>query len=568
MVESRWLRWIGPGVVALGAVGLIASSTARGRSRARGRRRPVRARRVHCPRRPATLGPAIWRDLAVVPWFRQDPVIDGGGDLARPAAWRSASTGTGWPGPWTCPPNRSPPGRSAVSSWSAPMTARRPGSRRSTSPMRCSWAVAEERDVIRRATVDPAGTIDLEMRVDRVSRADLGIWLRPIDGRTRGPPDPGAHRRPTAGSGGHGRPSSRGRWQATELAIQSCGEAACRTRIIRPDAAAVAASATMLDAPDLGLARRRRRGPGRDLCGVPRVPLPDRRDGRPKRRPAHAGRRCRCGGPRRHAGRDAAGPRATHCNGPAAPRTAARRRRDAGRPRRHSRTTCAWSRRRSHPAPRPRCRRAGSCSARTAGSRPMRPHPDRSSATSRTAWPSRWTRRRDDDPDPIPTRPSDPPRGASVRTRHRRVLLALAMTGRRGRRARAGPDVERRPVRPGPGPALPLASRLGTDRRDQDGHQGGGRRRHRQQGLDTPRRSPMTPPARTRSATARAPRAGSTGWPVSPATHRTGSRCGCASRATSSTGARSSGARRTPLPRMGATTPRRSRWMSSVTWRA
>ena len=27
MVESRWLRWIGPGVVALGAVGFIASTT-------------------------------------------------------------------------------------------------------------------------------------------------------------------------------------------------------------------------------------------------------------------------------------------------------------------------------------------------------------------------------------------------------------------------------------------------------------------------------------------------------------------------------------------------------------
>src|SRR6188768_2499376 len=27
MVESRWLRWVGPGVVALGAVGFIASTT-------------------------------------------------------------------------------------------------------------------------------------------------------------------------------------------------------------------------------------------------------------------------------------------------------------------------------------------------------------------------------------------------------------------------------------------------------------------------------------------------------------------------------------------------------------
>ena len=65
----------------------------------------------------------------------------------------------------------------------------------------------------------------------------------------------------------------------------------------------------------------------------------------------------------------------------------------------------------------------------------------------------------------------------------------------------------------------------------------------------------------------RARRAGSTGWPASPATPRTGSRSGCASRATSTTGARSSGARPTARHRTAATTPRRSRSTSSATSR-
>ena len=39
-----------------------------------------------------------------------------------------------------------------------------------------------EAAVIRRATIDPAGTTIYEVRVDRATRADLGIWARPLDG--------------------------------------------------------------------------------------------------------------------------------------------------------------------------------------------------------------------------------------------------------------------------------------------------------------------------------------------------------------------------------------------------
>ena len=80
----------------------------------------------------------------------------------------------------------------------------------------------------------------------------VGIWLRPIDGRA------GARRilDPIATDGRFGRTwSTEFTWSLAgdRLAIQSCGEVACRTRIVPVDGAAVAATATLLDAPDLGL---------------------------------------------------------------------------------------------------------------------------------------------------------------------------------------------------------------------------------------------------------------------------------------------------------------------------
>jgi len=80
MVESRWLRWVGPGVIALGAAGLIAATT----SGAAARPWTPGA----CAGPPGVLSPVArdsrpgnLADLASVPWFRQDPVVDGGGDL-------------------------------------------------------------------------------------------------------------------------------------------------------------------------------------------------------------------------------------------------------------------------------------------------------------------------------------------------------------------------------------------------------------------------------------------------------------------------------------------------------
>jgi hypothetical protein len=97
----------------------------------------------------------------------------------------------------------------------------------------CAWPIADEPNVIRRATVDQAGTFIYEMRVDRATRADLGIWRRRIDGSEAArqildapPPDDR-----------FGRTFSTDfTWDAAgdRLAVQSCGELACRIRVIAP----------------------------------------------------------------------------------------------------------------------------------------------------------------------------------------------------------------------------------------------------------------------------------------------------------------------------------------------
>src|SRR6476620_3488986 len=81
MVESRWLRWIGPGVVALGAVGFVASTTL-----GAGVRPWVPSA---CTGSPPDLvatardrQPVALAELRGAPWYRSDPVLDRDGALA------------------------------------------------------------------------------------------------------------------------------------------------------------------------------------------------------------------------------------------------------------------------------------------------------------------------------------------------------------------------------------------------------------------------------------------------------------------------------------------------------
>src|SRR3954451_19060915 len=246
MVETRWLRWVGPGIVALGGIVLIGSATvgAAMRTWSPGSCAGSRAEETAAAR--ATI-PATPHDLAAAPWFRLDPVAGDDGSL------RSERLVLGRFGdPQTR--NLDLPAESFAAGpfGGTVLTGADDGS---TSRLElvdlargCSWAVATERDVIRRATVDPGGTTVYEMRVDRRTRADLGIWRRSIADaswaeRILEPITPDVRFGITF--------STELSWDLAgdRLVVQSCGEFACRTRVFDPRDGAVAT----VDAPDLGL---------------------------------------------------------------------------------------------------------------------------------------------------------------------------------------------------------------------------------------------------------------------------------------------------------------------------
>ena len=254
MVESRWLRL---------------DRTGRRRPR-RGRAGRVRRRsgpvtRPWAPRavrgrpdatasRPADARPRVVAGERGAAWFRLDPVARRRRRPGRPAPVARPGRRTGGHGRWTCPPSRSPPGRSA----GLVLVGADDGS---ASPARaldvaggCAWPIADERDVIRRATIDPAGTSIYEMRVDRATRADLGVWRRPLDGR-RGRPRGSSP--PSRADGRFGRTWSTeftlGRWRATgspsSRAARSPAGRASSTRDGGP-------RSRCSTRPDLGRARR------------------------------------------------------------------------------------------------------------------------------------------------------------------------------------------------------------------------------------------------------------------------------------------------------------------------
>jgi hypothetical protein len=246
MVESRWLRWVGPGVVALGAVGAIASSTLGAGER------PWTPRA--CGGLPSDRGaaareaaPAGLAALRAAPWFRLDPVLDAegalngqrlsigldGDRLVRSLGLPAESFAAG------------PFGRvvlvGADDGFASHLQAVDVASG-------CSWPIADETAVVRRAVLDPAGASIFETRVDRETRADLGLWRRSIDGTS-----PARQvLAPLAADDRFGRTfSTELAWDVAgrRLAVQSCGEVACRTRVVGPDTDAT----VTLETPDLGL---------------------------------------------------------------------------------------------------------------------------------------------------------------------------------------------------------------------------------------------------------------------------------------------------------------------------
>lgn len=231
MVEHRWLRAIGPGVVALGAVVLIGSSTGAARDRPWA---PLAcgggdAARVAAARESAALAPV---DVGIGAWMRLDPTLDADGALAG----QRLSMGI------------HERGSARVMELPAESFAAGPfgrlllvgaddgaASRLFTIDVAtgCTSSITQETDIIRRATISPDGGTIYESRVDRTTRADLGVWRRPLDAAR-------AAARvldPLPADARFGRTwSTEFTWslEGDRLAIQSCGSAACRTRVFDP----------------------------------------------------------------------------------------------------------------------------------------------------------------------------------------------------------------------------------------------------------------------------------------------------------------------------------------------
>ncbi|HEY4634420.1 MAG TPA: hypothetical protein VIH00_10920 [Candidatus Limnocylindrales bacterium] len=235
MLESRWFRRAGPGIVALGAVALVASTTLGAGDRP-----------WEPPPCPDSTASATARHGTVGAWFRVDPwVVDG----ERRGQHLALGTADGAPARIV--------ELDAESFAAGPLGDRvlvgtddGTASRLSIIDLRvgCSRPLAASADVIRRATLSPDGTTAFEFRVDRVTRADLGVWRREL----RAPEPATRVLAPIAADARFGRTwSTEFAWSldGSRLAVQSCGEVACRTRVLDP---AVARVQTIAE-PDLGL---------------------------------------------------------------------------------------------------------------------------------------------------------------------------------------------------------------------------------------------------------------------------------------------------------------------------
>ena len=218
MVGSRWFRRAGPGVLVAAAVAALATS-------ALGAAPSGSHAWAGLPCR----GPARVPAAPAGAWFRLDPRLDDSGARAGQALRIGAASR---PGVATL--DLAPESFAAGPFGATVLVGADDGSQSRLSlldvPAGCGWAVGTTPEVIRRATLTPDRRAILEMRVDRRTRADLGIWRRSLHG---GP----AVRivAPIAADGRFGRTWSTefvAQADGPGIAIQSCGESACRTRLL------------------------------------------------------------------------------------------------------------------------------------------------------------------------------------------------------------------------------------------------------------------------------------------------------------------------------------------------
>jgi hypothetical protein len=215
MAEARWFRRAGPGVAALGAVLLVASTTTG----------------AHAPGwQPALCaGPARTGPGPIGAWYRLDPTVVGGARTGQRLSIGVAGTTSVRGLDLDAESFAAGPFSGTILLGTDDGTS----SRLSLVDVAagCAWPIDRSDDVIRRATITPDGGTLIEFRVDRRSRADLGVWRRRLaspgpEVRLLPPIDPDIRFGPTW--------LTELSWSDDRslLAVQSCGEVACRIRLV------------------------------------------------------------------------------------------------------------------------------------------------------------------------------------------------------------------------------------------------------------------------------------------------------------------------------------------------
>ncbi len=261
-METQWVRRIGPGIATLGAMVVVAATTVGADTRSWSP--------PPCGGSPGVIVQADRDDAGA--WFQADPlIVDGsraGTALAIGIDGASARVLT-------------LPSESFAAGPYGDMILVGSDDGRTSSLMLldatlgCAWSVGASSDVIRRASLAPDGQTIYEMRVARATRADLGIWRRSVDGRTK----PTRILAPLPSDDRFGRTFSTGlTWSADGrvLAVRSCGELACRIRVLDPVTGVhrVLADPTLGDIVGLTADRVVARGACRGLpCPVMSVPI-------------------------------------------------------------------------------------------------------------------------------------------------------------------------------------------------------------------------------------------------------------------------------------------------------
>jgi hypothetical protein len=229
-METRWVRRLGPCIAAVAAVAAIASTTA-------GAPPPIWDP-PDCPGRPSV------GQRTSAAWFRLDPDLAAGTLVGQRLTIGNAERATQWRLDLDAESFAAQPRGGTVLVGTDDGRASRLLLIDVTGG--CRWVVATSRDVVRGALPTPDGTAVVEHRVDRRTRADLGVWRRPFDG------DAPTRLLPAIRADDRFGPTwvTELGWSedGESLVVTSCGEVACRYRVLPKDGSVV----TSIADPSLG----------------------------------------------------------------------------------------------------------------------------------------------------------------------------------------------------------------------------------------------------------------------------------------------------------------------------